>query len=105
MSDTHVQTANRDKLVEDLKVVVADAEEILRATAADASEKVAEMRARIEERLVNARARLADAEAAAVAKAKAAAKATDEYVHEHPWKSVAIAAGIGFTLGLLIGRR
>ena len=37
--------------------------------------------------------------------AKAAAKATDGYVHENPWKSVGIAAGVGLLLGMLIGRR
>ena len=36
---------------------------------------------------------------------KEAARATDEYVHEHPWQAVGAAAGIGFLLGMLIARR
>jgi len=97
--------ANKEKLVADLKVVVSDAEEILRATAGAAGEKVADMREKIETRLRNAKLRLADAEAAIVDSAKAAAAATDDYVHDHPWKSVGIAAGVGLLLGILIGRR
>jgi ElaB/YqjD/DUF883 family membrane-anchored ribosome-binding protein len=40
-----------------------------------------------------------------VGKAKVAAKATDDYVHENPWKSIGIAAGVGFLLGMLVSRR
>jgi ElaB/YqjD/DUF883 family membrane-anchored ribosome-binding protein len=36
---------------------------------------------------------------------KQAARVTDEYVHENPWKAVGIAAGVGLIVGLLIGRR
>jgi ElaB/YqjD/DUF883 family membrane-anchored ribosome-binding protein len=48
---------------------------------------------------------MADAQAALLAKSKAAAKATDEYVHTHPWQSIGAAAGVGLVIGLLIGRR
>jgi ElaB/YqjD/DUF883 family membrane-anchored ribosome-binding protein len=96
---------SKDKLVADLKVVVADAEELLRATASQAGEKVSAARARIEASLASAKIKLSEAERAALEKAKEAAKATDEYVHEHPWRAVGIAAGAGLLLGLLIGRR
>ena len=98
-------TANKEKLVTDMKVVIADAEEILRATAGAAGEKVAEMRGKIETRLRDAKERLADAEAAIRDKAKAAASATDDFVHDHPWKAVGVAAAVGLALGVLIGRR
>jgi ElaB/YqjD/DUF883 family membrane-anchored ribosome-binding protein len=42
---------------------------------------------------------------AAVAKAKAAGHATDEFVHDNPWQSIGIAAGVGLVLGLLVSRR
>ena len=96
---------NKDKLVADLKLVVADAEELLRATASQAGEKVVAARERIQASLASAKMKLGDAERAAVAKAKEAAKATDDYVQDNPWQAVGIAAGVGFLLGLLIGRR
>ena len=95
----------KDKLVADLKLVVADAEELLRATAAQAGEKAAVARERIQASLASAKEKLGEAERAALAKAKEAAKATDEYVHDNPWQAVGIAAGVGFLLGILIGRR
>jgi ElaB/YqjD/DUF883 family membrane-anchored ribosome-binding protein len=102
MTDTAV---SKDKLIADLKVVVADADELLRATAGQAGDKVAELRHKLQDNLAHARASLADAQAAAIEKAKAVGRATDDYVHENPWKSVGIAAGVGFVVGLLIGRR
>ncbi|MBI4997408.1 MAG: DUF883 domain-containing protein [Rhodocyclales bacterium] len=103
MSDAKV--VNKDQLIADMKVVVGDAEELLRATASQAGEKVTALRGKIEDNLVKARATLADAQAAVVEKAKEAGHATDEYVRDNPWKSVGIAAGIGLVIGLLIGRR
>ncbi|MCL2829250.1 MAG: DUF883 family protein [Betaproteobacteria bacterium] len=98
-------TASRDKLVTDLKAVVADAEEILRATANQAGEKMGELRERIQDRLRDAKVRLADAEVKILDSTKAAARCTDDFVHEHPWKAVGIAAALGLALGVLIGRR
>ena len=97
--------ANKEKLVSDLKIVVSDAEELLRATAGAAGDKVGELRERIGIRLRDAKERLQDAEAALVDKTKAAARATDDFVHEQPWKAVGVAAALGLALGVLIGRR
>ena len=37
--------------------------------------------------------------------AKNVSNVTDEYVHDHPWQTVAIAAAIGCIIGFLIGNR
>ena len=97
--------SSKQKLVSDMRVVVSDAEEILRATAGVAGEKMVDLRERIAERLRDAKLRLADAEAALVDKTKAAARATDDFVNDNPWQAVGIAAGIGLLLGIIIGRR
>ena len=95
---------SREKLMQDLQVVISDAEELLRATAGQAGEKISTARERIQDSLVAAKARLIVAQEAVVVKTKQAAKATDEYVHENPWKSVGIAAGAGLIIGMLISR-
>jgi ElaB/YqjD/DUF883 family membrane-anchored ribosome-binding protein len=96
---------SKEQLVNDFKIVVADAEALLKATASQSGEKLAEVRARAEKSLKVAKAGLADTQAAVITKTKEAAKATDAYVHDHPWKSVGTAAAIGVVIGLLIGRR
>ena len=103
MSD--MTTVSKDKLIADVKVVISDAEELLRATAGQAGEKIADARAKIQDHLNNAKVSLAEAQAAVVDRAKAVGRATDDYVHDKPWRSVGAAAGIGFIIGLLIGRR
>ena len=57
-------------------------------------------------RTVNqAKVRLADASTRVRGAATDAARATDTYVHDNPWKSVATGAAIGVIVGLLIARR
>jgi len=103
MSNATVVT--KDKLISDLRVVVADTEELLRATASQAGDKMNDVRARIQDHLADAKVRLAEAEAVIVEHPKAAGHAADDYVHDNPWRAVGIAAGVGVIVGLLIGRR
>jgi ElaB/YqjD/DUF883 family membrane-anchored ribosome-binding protein len=100
-----MSVANKEKLVSDLKVVISDTEELLRATAGAAGEKVTELRERLGVRLRDTKERVLDMEAALIDKTKAAARATDDFVHEEPWKAVGVAAALGLALGVLIGRR
>jgi len=95
----------REKLVSDLRLVIADAEELLRMTADQAGDKAAEVRGRVEDRLQEARGQLAELQNAALARVKAAGHVTDEFVHENPWKAIGAAAGVGLVIGLLISRR
>jgi ElaB/YqjD/DUF883 family membrane-anchored ribosome-binding protein len=88
-------------LIADFKVMLADTEALLKATANQGREKLAEVRAKAEQSLRVVKARMADAQEALLVKTKAAAKVTDAYVHENPWKAIGVAAGVG----LLIGRR
>lgn len=93
------------QLINDFKVVVADAEALLKATADQGGEAVAAARVKTEASLAVAKAKMADAQAALLVKTRAATKATDEYVHTHPWQSMGAAVGVGLLIGLLIGRR
>ena len=95
---------NKQQLFNDVKVVVADAEELLRATAGQGGDKLAQIRAKTEESIKVAKARIASAQAELIARTQEAAKATDVYVHENPWEAVGIAAGAGLVVGWLIGR-
>jgi len=102
---SELSTASKDKLVSDMRIVVADAEELLRATAGVAGEKMGDLRERIGENLRDAKLRLADAEVAMLDRTKAAARATDDFVHENPWRAVGVAAFVGLLLGAIISRR
>lgn len=94
-----------DEAIADFKEVVADTEALLKATANQSGDKLAEIRAKADASLRAVKARLAETEAALLARTRAAAKATDVYVHENPWKAIGAAASIGLVIGLLISRR
>jgi ElaB/YqjD/DUF883 family membrane-anchored ribosome-binding protein len=95
---------SKEKLMQDLQLVVSDAEELLRMTAAQAGEKVSAARERIQDSVAVARDHLASAEAAMLEKTRQAARVTDEYVRDNPWRAVGIGAGIGLVIGMLISR-
>jgi ElaB/YqjD/DUF883 family membrane-anchored ribosome-binding protein len=101
----HAPDIRADKLIHEMKAVVRDTEDLLKATAGDASERATKARAQAEESLRHARASLADMEQHLAARARAAAKATNRYVHENPWPSMGAVAGVAFVVGLLVGRR
>ena len=96
------ENANSEKLIGDLKTLVADAEELLKATASQAGEKIAVARQKIEQSLVEGKKALADAETTLVKKSKECAEIADDYVRENPWNAVGIAASVGLVIGLLL---
>jgi ElaB/YqjD/DUF883 family membrane-anchored ribosome-binding protein len=99
------QQVTTEKLMNDMRVVVHDAEELLKATAGQAGEKVAAVRAQAEASLKAAKARLAAMGNGAFDQARHAADVTDQYVRGNPWQSVGIGAAVGMLIGFLAGRR
>jgi ElaB/YqjD/DUF883 family membrane-anchored ribosome-binding protein len=93
------------KLVDDLRVLVADAEALLAATAGDLSDRAKAARRKAAESIENGRARLEELESDLAARAEAVAADATEYVRENPWQSVGIAAAVGLFVGVLLGRR
>lgn len=59
----------------------------------------------IEEGIKRGKFTLAELQEMVVDKTKAAARTTDEYVHENPWTSIAVVGGIGIIIGWLLARR
>lgn len=96
---------SKDKLAADFAKVMQDIDSLVSATASKSEGEATALRERIRDQLDSARERMASVQQAAVAQAKDAAHATDNYVHEHPWQSIGAAAALGLALGVLIGRR
>jgi len=100
-----MERANTDKLVQDLRLVVEDAEDLVKATAGQAGEKVSAARAKAEESIRSAKARLSESGERVIERTRAAAAATDKYAHENAWTAIGTGASLGFLVGYLIGRR
>ncbi len=96
----HISAVTREKLVDDVKVLTKDVQELLKATASVVGEKAAEARVKVEESLKVAQDKLSSVQQTVKAKGREAITATDDYVRENPWNAVGVAAGVGFLLGL-----
>lgn len=95
----------REQLIATFRTAVSDAEDLIKATANQGGEALASVRAKAEASLAKAKAQMADVEAALLVRAKAAARATDVYVHENPWKAIGVSAGLALLVGFIMGRR
>jgi ElaB/YqjD/DUF883 family membrane-anchored ribosome-binding protein len=95
----------KEKFMTDIKTVLADAEDLLKQAASTTGDRAAELREKALVQLRQAKDKAADVQVVVVEKGKAAARVTDDYVHEHPWQSLGVAAAIGFAVGLLINRK
>jgi ElaB/YqjD/DUF883 family membrane-anchored ribosome-binding protein len=84
---------------------ISGAEEMLTQAASATGDKAAELRGRALEQLKALRERLQGVQSSALETGKAAAQATDDYVHDNPWLSVVAAASLGVVIGILIARR
>lgn len=97
--------ATRDRLAGELRALVGDAEEMLKAASRQGNEQLNAVRERLERSVNTAKNELADLEEAVLERARATARETNEYVHDHPWNAIGVAAGVGVLLGLLLARR
>jgi ElaB/YqjD/DUF883 family membrane-anchored ribosome-binding protein len=101
---THsVHDATNDTLRHDFDAAISETEHLLQSVATTGGETAAALRASVEQSLQTARQRLRQLQQAAVDATGAAARATDDYVHENPWQTIGIAAGLGAALGVAIG--
>jgi len=97
--------SNRAKIADEFATAMSEAQEMLQRAASESGDRARDLRSEVETKLLHARLRLQELEGEAVDRARDAARATDDYVHDHPWQAVGIAAAAGFLVGLLMNRR
>jgi ElaB/YqjD/DUF883 family membrane-anchored ribosome-binding protein len=97
--------SNKDKLIADLKTVVADGEKMIREAADSSADSFVALRARFEATLNDAKAKLVRARSVVQSNAQCATDSTQAYVRENPWKSAGVTAAAGVVVGFLLGRR
>ncbi|MEN3297290.1 MAG: hypothetical protein V7642_6543 [Burkholderiales bacterium] len=105
MNTTEQITSSREKLVSDLKLVIKDAEEMLRNTGQQMDSTYQAARSRFESTLQNARSSLGTVPGRVTSSSKDVLESTERYVNENPWQSVGIGAAAGLIIGYLLSRR
>jgi len=93
--------SSTEKLLKDLKAVVRDGEELLKAGAQDLTERGMAARERLAAALEVAKETRRKLQERAVN----GARSTDRIIREYPYQSIGIAFGVGMLVGLLANRR
>ena len=102
---TETAKASADQLIEEFKVLMADAEALIKAAEGHADGAIGSIRSKALETIAGAKESLSGIEGQLADKAKAAAVSADDFVHRNPWEAVGVAAGLGLLIGLFIRRR
>jgi ElaB/YqjD/DUF883 family membrane-anchored ribosome-binding protein len=89
----------------DMKALVRDAQSLLSAAAALTGNKADELRERGMELLDQALGKAGKYQDQAMVRGKELARTADVYVKDNPWRTVAVAAGVGLLLGVILGRK
>jgi ElaB/YqjD/DUF883 family membrane-anchored ribosome-binding protein len=95
------EEGSREKLAEDLRVLIRDAEALLKDGAAEAGGKLEDLKSRLKDsvdQMKETYQRFED-------KAVAGAQATDKVIREHPYESLGVAFGVGLLIGVLVTRK
>jgi ElaB/YqjD/DUF883 family membrane-anchored ribosome-binding protein len=95
---------HKENLLRELNQVLKDAEDLIKNSEQQAGEGFHSAKDKLEATLKSAKHEMHRIEDKVVKTVKESAKATDAYVHENPWKTAGIAAGVGLLIGLLIAR-
>lgn len=96
---------SRKAIVQDFGDVLGEAESLLRQAAKETGDKASDLRSQVEAKLLAAKLKLQELQDDAIDQAKAAARATDDYVRDNPWQAIGAAAAVGFLIGMLVSRR
>jgi ElaB/YqjD/DUF883 family membrane-anchored ribosome-binding protein len=89
----------------DMKSLIRDAQDLFREATSATGLKAEDLRNRGLDLLDAAVAKAQNMQAAALETGKEIAETTDDYVQENPWRAVAISAGVGLLVGMLIARK
>jgi ElaB/YqjD/DUF883 family membrane-anchored ribosome-binding protein len=97
--------ATTRKLIDELRTVLADAEALVAATADNVGERAQTVREKAAETVERAQTELDELESELAARAKVLIDDAGDFVRDHPWESLGLAAAVGGVVGFLLGRR
>jgi ElaB/YqjD/DUF883 family membrane-anchored ribosome-binding protein len=91
----------KDQAFSELKVLIEESEKLLKSSASMVGKDAENLREQISQKLQQA----LDSVANVRERTRPVVDATEIYIGGHPWQTVAISAGFGLVVGLLLGRR
>ena len=93
----------KEILMDEINVLVDDTAQLLKSVPASAGERFDAGKAAMEDALTEAIDRLARIRDQSLHQVRSAARATDRYAHDNPWRTAGMAAAFGGLAGLVAG--
>ena len=91
----------KDQAFSELQELIAESDKLLKDSASLIGEEGETLRAQVGIKLKQAMESVTNVRE----RSKPVVDATEHYIGGHPWQTVAISAGVGLVVGLLLGRR
>ncbi|QQZ44661.1 DUF883 family protein [Pseudomonas sp. SK3(2021)] len=91
----------KDQEFSELQALIEESEKLLKSSASLVGEEGENLRQQVGLKLKQA----LDSVSSVRERSKPVVDATEHYIGGHPWQAVAISAGVGLVVGLLLGRR
>jgi ElaB/YqjD/DUF883 family membrane-anchored ribosome-binding protein len=91
----------KDQAFSELQALIEESEKLLKSSVSLVGEDAENLRGQISQKLQQA----LDSLNSARDRTRPMVDATEVYIGGHPWQTVAISAGFGLVVGLLLGRR
>lgn len=96
--------APRSALSGEFHDLIEDIEDFVKNTTALTGQDLARAKAKLNARVAAARVRVDEMGGEIADRARATARTTDSYVHDHPWQAIGIGAALGLLIGVVISR-
>lgn len=97
--------SSKEKLVHNVKEVIAGAETLIKETTGELSGKAKDLQHKLSQKIDEAKVGMRELEDIVKERAIEGAKQTDHMIREHPYESIGIAFGVGLLVGILINRK
>ncbi|MGF6108573.1 DUF883 family protein [Pseudomonas sp. ADAK2] len=91
----------KDQAFSELQALIEESDKLLKSSATLVGEEADTLRGQVAQKLQQA----LESVTSVRERTKPAVDATESYIGGHPWQTVAISAGFGLVVGLLLGRR
>jgi ElaB/YqjD/DUF883 family membrane-anchored ribosome-binding protein len=103
MENTSPENGTSEQLMHDFRSLVQGYESCLGSSLTQDYVKAA--KEKFESKITSAKDEIFKYQDKIVEKTKDVSKAADDYVHENPWFSIAVCAGIGLLIGVAVARK
>ena len=104
MPSSYALRSSKERAASELSNLVSDAQSLLRNTSEYTADQFDGVKSSMLDKLGEVKAFVADKGSAVLDGSKRSVAATDEYVRDHPWQMVAVAAVAGVIVGAALSR-